>query len=56
MPFVIKAVATGSSNNPTVNASIDEANEQIIFKKYVNIGIAVDTERGLVVPALRRRR
>ncbi|MCA9171279.1 MAG: 2-oxo acid dehydrogenase subunit E2 [Planctomycetales bacterium] len=54
MPFVIKAVALALRNNPTVNAAIDEANEQIIYKKYVNIGIAVDTERGLVVPALRR--
>ena len=54
MPFVIKAVALALRNNPTVNASIDEANEQIIYKHYVNIGIAVDTERGLLVPSLRR--
>ena len=53
MPFVIKAVALALKTNPTINASIDEANEQIIYKNYVNIGIAVDTERGLVVPSLR---
>lgn len=54
MPFVIKAVALALRNNPTVNAAIDEANEQIIYKQYVNVGIAVDTDRGLVVPSLRR--
>ena len=36
-----------------VNASVDMENDQIIYKEYVNIGIAVDTERGLVVPVLR---
>ena len=53
MPFVIKAVALALKTNPSINASIDEANEQIIYKNYVNVGIAVDTERGLVVPSLR---
>lgn len=53
MPFVIKAVAMALKNNPEVNAAIDEVNEQIIYKQYVNIGIAVDTDRGLVVPSLR---
>ena len=38
---------------PVVNASVDMENHQIIYKEYVNIGIAVDTERGLVVPVLR---
>ena len=36
-----------------INASLDEEHDQIIYKEYVNIGIAVDTERGLVVPSLR---
>ena len=36
-----------------LNASLDMENEQIIYKDYVNIGVAVDTDRGLVVPALR---
>lgn len=53
MPFVIKAVALALKSNPTINASVDEANEQIIYKKYFNVGIAVDTDRGLVVPSLR---
>jgi pyruvate/2-oxoglutarate dehydrogenase complex dihydrolipoamide acyltransferase (E2) component len=54
MAFVIKAVALALRNNPMLNASIDEENEQIIYKQYINIGIAVDTERGLIVPSLRR--
>jgi pyruvate dehydrogenase E2 component (dihydrolipoamide acetyltransferase) len=53
MPFLIKAVGTALRLHPVVNASIDEGNRQIIYKEYVHIGIAVDTERGLVVPVLR---
>jgi pyruvate dehydrogenase E2 component (dihydrolipoamide acetyltransferase) len=53
MPFLIKAVATALRHHPAVNAVIDSDNDQIIYKDYVNIGIAVDTERGLVVPNIR---
>ena len=53
MPFVIKAVASSLKRHPMLNASVDMENNQIIYKEYVNIGIAVDTERGLVVPVLR---
>ncbi len=53
MPFVIKAVAMALRAHPTINASIDMDQDQIIYKEYVNVGIAVDTERGLVVPSLR---
>ncbi|MDA0659404.1 MAG: 2-oxo acid dehydrogenase subunit E2 [Planctomycetota bacterium] len=53
LPFVIKAAAMALQNHPLLNASIDLERQQIVFKKYFNIGIAVDTDRGLVVPALR---
>ncbi len=53
LPFVIKAVAMSLRNHPVVNASIDVENERIIYKDYVNLGVAVDTDRGLVVPSLR---
>ncbi len=53
MPFVIKAVASSLKRHPMLNASVDMENNTIIYKEYVNIGIAVDTERGLVVPVLR---
>jgi pyruvate dehydrogenase E2 component (dihydrolipoamide acetyltransferase) len=53
MPFLIKAIASALKQHPIINASIDEAANEIIYKEYVNIGVAVDTERGLVVPVLR---
>jgi pyruvate dehydrogenase E2 component (dihydrolipoamide acetyltransferase) len=53
LPFLIKAVASALKRHPLLNASVDMEENQIIYKEYVNIGIAVDTERGLVVPVLR---
>jgi len=38
---------------PKFNASVDMKNEEIIYKDYVNIGVAVDTDRGLLVPVIR---
>ncbi len=52
LSFVIKAVTAGLKAAPVFNASLDPFNEEIIYKKYYNIGIAVDTERGLVVPVI----
>jgi pyruvate dehydrogenase E2 component (dihydrolipoamide acetyltransferase) len=51
--IIIKVLASALQRFPKFNASIDVANNEIIFKKYYNIGIAVDTERGLVVPSIR---
>ena len=48
-----KIVASALKAFPQFNASIDMANESIIYKKYVHIGIAVDTENGLLVPVVR---
>ena len=53
MPFLIKAIASALRLHPIVNASIDEEHQQIVYKEYVNIGIAVDTDRGLIVPVMR---
>jgi pyruvate dehydrogenase E2 component (dihydrolipoamide acetyltransferase) len=53
MSFVIKAIASSLKRHPMLNASVDMEAHTIIYKEYVNIGIAVDTERGLVVPVLR---
>ncbi|MBN2578874.1 MAG: 2-oxo acid dehydrogenase subunit E2 [Pirellulales bacterium] len=53
MPFIIKAVGLTLRGHPLVNASLDDEKEEIVYKDYVNVGIAVDTPRGLVVPALR---
>jgi len=53
MPFLIKAVAMALKRHPKVNASLDMDNGTITYKQYVNVGIAVDSERGLVVPNVR---
>ncbi len=53
MPFVMKAVAMVLRRHPALNAVFDEPGDQIIYKDYVNLGIAVDTPRGLVVPNVR---
>jgi pyruvate dehydrogenase E2 component (dihydrolipoamide acetyltransferase) len=53
MSFVIKAIASSLKRHPMLNASVDMESNTIIYKEYVNIGVAVDTERGLVVPVLR---
>ena len=48
-----KVVASALKVFPQFNASVDQAGEAIVYKKYVNVGIAVDTENGLLVPVLR---
>ncbi len=51
--IVIKAVALALRDYPMLNCSYDAASEEIVYKDYRHIGIAVDTPRGLVVPVLR---
>lgn len=53
LAFVAKAVGLALREHPVINASIDMEAEQLTFKDYVNLGIAVDTERGLIVPVIR---
>ncbi|HMO14737.1 MAG TPA: 2-oxo acid dehydrogenase subunit E2 [Pirellulaceae bacterium] len=53
LPFVIKSVALALREHPIINSSLAEDQEHIIYKNYVNIGVAVDTDRGLVVPVMR---
>ncbi len=52
-PFIIKAMAISMGQHPLFNASIDIANDQIIQRHYIDIGVAVDTPRGLVAPVIR---
>jgi pyruvate/2-oxoglutarate dehydrogenase complex dihydrolipoamide acyltransferase (E2) component len=53
MSFVIRATCSALRKYPIFNASFDEDGGQIIYKEYINMGIAVDTERGLIVPVIR---
>jgi pyruvate dehydrogenase E2 component (dihydrolipoamide acetyltransferase) len=51
--IAVKIVATGLKVFPQFNSSIDLAAGEIVYKKYVNIGVAVDTDRGLLVPVIK---
>ena len=53
LPFVVKALTAAAKAFPTINASIDDVNEEIVYKNYYNIGIAADTDNGLVVPVVK---
>jgi len=53
LPFILKTVTHALKAFPTLNAEMDMENDRLILKKYYNIGIAVDTDDGLVVPVIR---
>lgn len=52
LPFIVKALVAASRQFPAMNAMIDEEANEIVYKKYYNIGIATDTENGLMVPVV----
>jgi pyruvate dehydrogenase E2 component (dihydrolipoamide acetyltransferase) len=51
--FILRAAALALGEHPTFNASLDAAAGQLVVKRYVHLGVAVATERGLIVPVLR---
>jgi pyruvate dehydrogenase E2 component (dihydrolipoamide acetyltransferase) len=51
---LVKIVASALKAHPVLNAAVDMANEEIVFRYSINIGVAVDTERGLLVPVIRQ--
>lgn len=53
LPFVMKALVAALREYPMFNASIDDANGEIVYKKYFNIGFAADTPNGLLVPVVK---
>ncbi|GGH74255.1 pyruvate dehydrogenase E2 component (dihydrolipoamide acetyltransferase) [Pullulanibacillus pueri] len=53
LPYVVKALVSTLREYPTLNATIDDENQEIVYKHYYNIGIATDTENGLVVPVIK---
>ncbi len=52
-PFLMKVVVDVLKKYPVFNSSLDESTDEIVFKDYYHIGIAVDTEQGLIVPVVR---
>jgi pyruvate dehydrogenase E2 component (dihydrolipoamide acetyltransferase) len=52
-PFILKAVAETLKKHPMFNSSLDEVANEIVIKEYIHLGIAVDTDQGLMVPVIR---
>ncbi len=50
--MLLRIVAAALKKFPELNCSIDMSQDEIIYKKYVNVGVAADTPRGLVVPVI----
>ncbi|KXH79848.1 dihydrolipoamide acetyltransferase family protein [Sporosarcina sp. HYO08] len=53
LPYVVKALVSTLREYPALNTSLDDETQEIIQKHYYNIGIAADTERGLLVPVIK---
>ncbi len=53
LPFIFKAVVQGLKKYPALNSSLDEARQEVVLKRYYNLGMAVDTPQGLVVPVIK---
>ena len=53
LPFVLKAVTAALKEFPHFNSSLDRTGEALVLKRYFHVGVAVDTENGLVVPVIR---
>jgi len=51
--FALKAVVATLKKHPLFNASLDETANEVVFKEYFHLGLAVDTEQGLIVPVIR---
>jgi len=53
LPYVVKALTSALKEFPALNTSLDDATSEIVHKHYYNIGIAADTEKGLLVPVVK---
>jgi len=53
LPYVVKALVSTLKKYPILNASVDDEKDEIVYKHYYNIGIAADTDKGLLVPVVK---
>ena len=53
LPYAVKALIAAVKKYPILNASLDDATQEVVYKNYYNIGIATDTDRGLYVPNIK---
>ncbi|MGM8211894.1 dihydrolipoamide acetyltransferase family protein [Virgibacillus sp. W0430] len=53
LPYVVKALVSASKKYPIMNAAIDDETNEIVHKHYYNVGIAADTDKGLLVPVVK---
>src|SRR5699024_714402 len=53
LPYVVKAIVSTLKKYPIINASIDDETVEFVYKHYYNIGIAADTDKGLLVPVVK---
>jgi pyruvate dehydrogenase E2 component (dihydrolipoamide acetyltransferase) len=53
LPFIVKAVVAGLKKHPILNTALDETTNELVYRKYYNIGIAASTDAGLIVPVVK---
>ncbi|MFP3124252.1 2-oxo acid dehydrogenase subunit E2 [Ectobacillus funiculus] len=53
LPYVVKALTSALREYPMLNTSLDDASQEVVHKHYYNIGIAADTDKGLLVPVIK---
>jgi pyruvate dehydrogenase E2 component (dihydrolipoamide acetyltransferase) len=53
LPFVVKAVVAGLKKHAILNSALDESTNELVYRKYYNIGIAASTDAGLMVPVVK---
>lgn len=53
LPYVVKALISASKKYPIINSAVDDETDEIVYKHYYNVGIAADTDRGLLVPVVK---
>jgi len=52
LPFIVKAVTEALHRHPVLNSAVDETTNELVYKKYYNIGVATATDAGLMVPVV----